>query len=92
VKAKRVICVIKDHEWVFGRVAERWARALVPGKKSYHNRACSRCTKEEWNADDIEKEAERILQLKRMLGGTEVQAHVEPVDPNDRPCDPDEFP
>ena len=92
MKAKRVICVIKGHSWVVGRVADGWARDLVKDEKSYHNRACTRCTKEQWNADIVEKEAERILSLRQMLGGTEVQANIVPVDPNDRPCDPDEFP
>ncbi len=92
MKAKRVICVIKGHNWVVGRVAERWVRDLVPDEKSYHNRACIRCLKEQWNADVAEKEAERILSIRDMLGGTEVQANIGPVDPDDRPCDPDEFP
>ena len=92
MKAKRVICVVKGHEWICGRLAESRARDMVKGEKSYHNRACTRCSKEEWNADDVEKEAERLLQLKLMLGGTEVQANIAPVDPNDRLCDPNEFP
>lgn len=92
VKAKRVVCVIKGHEWVVGRAAGKWARALVPDEKSYHNRACTRCAKEEWNADDVEKEADRILQLKQMLGGSETQASILRLDPNDRACDPHEFP
>jgi hypothetical protein len=92
MKAKRVICVIKGHEWIVGRLAQSWARDLVKGEKSYHNRACTRCDLEQWNADKIEKEADRILGVKRMLGVTETQAKLGPVDPADRPCDPNEFP
>ena len=92
MKAKRVVCVVKGHPWVIGRLAESWARDLVPGKKSYHNRACARCATEQWNADDIEKEADRILELKRLLGGTEVAANTESIDPRDRPIDPHAFP
>jgi hypothetical protein len=89
MKAKRVICVVKGHEWIVGRVAESWARELVKDKKSYHNRACSRCEKEEWNADDVEKEAERLMVLRDRLGYTKKQADLEP---GDQPVDPDEFP
>lgn len=89
MKAKRVICVVKGHEWIVGRVAEKDARELVKGRPSYHNRACSRCEKEEWNADDVEKEAERLAALKERLGVTKTQADLEP---GDRPIDPNEFP
>ena len=89
MKAKRVVCIIKDHKWVVGRVAERWARDLIPDKKSYHNRACTRCEKEEWNADEVEKDAERILMMRDRLGATKQQAELEP---GDRLVDPHEFP
>jgi len=92
VKAKRVICVIKGHVWVVGRVADRVERELNPGRKSYHNRACSRCEAEEWNADECEAEAERIRQLKARLGDTRAQAEAESMDPKDRPIDPHAFP
>lgn len=89
MKAKRVVCIIKGHQWVVGRVADKNARDLVPDRPSYHNRACSRCEKEEWNADDIEAEAERILTIKDRLGST--RKHAE-LTPGDRPIDPNAFP
>jgi hypothetical protein len=89
MKAKRVVCVVKGHEWVVGRVAEKWARELVKGRPSYHNRACSRCEKEEWNADETEKAAERILMMKDRLGATQKQAEISL---ESRTVDPDEFP
>ena len=50
-------------------------------KKSYHNRVCKHCEKEEWNADKVEKEAEKFLRLREMLGGTmtatEIMAEAE---------------
>jgi hypothetical protein len=88
----RLRCLIGRHEWVAGRAADRWARNFVKGKKSYHNRGCKHCPKEEWNADETEKEAERLLSLKKKLGSNQVQADAEPVDPCDLLCDPDEFP
>ena len=89
MKAKRVICVVKGHERVVGRIADRTDRELVPGKKSYHNRVCSRCDTEEWNADDVEAEAERIRNLKERMGYSKKHADLEP---GDKPVDPDEFP
>lgn len=88
----RIVCMVKDHQWVTGRVAEQWARELIKGKKSYHNRACSRCGKEQWNADDVEAEAERMLMMKERLGVTRKQAELEAMDPRKRPIDPNEFP
>lgn len=91
MKAKRVICVIKGHEWIVGRVAGREHRDLVV-KKSYHNRACTRCGKEEWNADDTEAEAEEIRLMKERLGFSKARAEMEAMDPRDRPIDPNGFP
>ena len=92
MKAKRVVCVVKGHDWIVGRVAEQFARDLVLDQKSYHNRACKRCDKEEWNADDIEAEAERLNQVRERLGYSKEQAEREPVNPSDMLIDPDEFP
>ena len=92
MKARIVFCIIKGHDWIYGRVAELWARELIPGKTSYHNRACRRCTHEQWNADEIEKEADTIRQVRRMLGGPARWADTEMVDPKDLLCDPNEFP
>ncbi|MGD9725453.1 MAG: hypothetical protein AB7L09_00990 [Nitrospira sp.] len=89
MKAKRVICVVKGHVWVLGRVAGRVDRELVPGLKSYHNRACSRCDLEEWNADEVEAEAERIRLLKERMGFSKDQSELEPIDQS---VDPNEFP
>jgi hypothetical protein len=89
MKAKRVICVVKGHDWIVGRIADDNARRFVTGKKSYHNRACTRCCKEEWNADDVEEEAERLMDLRDRLGVTRTHADI---DPRDAACDPDEFP
>jgi len=92
MKAKRVICVVKGHVWIAGRVADRVIRDLVPGRQSYHNRACSRCGAEQWNADDVEAEAERLRVLKERLGVTRTQANTKVVDPRTRPIDPNTFP
>ena len=92
MKAKRVICIVKGHEWIAGRVAEQWARDVVKSRPSYHNRACTRCDVEEWNADDVEAEAGRLQLLKERLGFTKKQADIEVVNPKDRPIDPNEFP
>jgi len=92
MKVKRVICIVTKHKWVLGRVAERWARELVPSKKGYHNRACTRCDKEEWHADVVEKEAERILGVRKRLGFTKAQSESKLWDPMKKPLDPDEFP
>jgi hypothetical protein len=89
MKAKRVVCVIKGHQWVVGRPAEKWSRDLVKGRPSYHNRACTRCEKEEWNADEVEEEAQRLLQIKERLGATKKHAELEP---GDKFVDPNEFP
>ncbi len=89
MKAKRVICVVKGHEWVVGRVAGSSAREVVKGRHSYHNRACTRCEKEEWNADDTEAEAERLQAMKERLGFTKKHAEFEL---GDQPVDPNEFP
>jgi hypothetical protein len=85
-------CVFKGHDWVYGRAAGKWARALVKGQKCYHNRACKHCGKEEWHADNAEKKADYIRSLKDMLGTSRRQAEIEEVDPFDRELDPDEFP
>lgn len=85
MKAKRVICIVKGHEWVAGRLAESWAREVITSKSSYHNRACTRCKKEEWNADKTETEADLVIQLKQRLGLTKTQADIESVDPKDLP-------
>jgi len=92
MKAKRVVCVVKGHDWIVGRVAGSAAREIVTDRKSYHNRACKRCEKEEWNADDCEAEADRLQELKERLGYTKKQADIEAMDPKDRPIDPDVFP
>ena len=91
-RAKRVICIVTQHKWVYGRVAEKWARAVLPDRKNYHNRECSRCEKAEWDADKIEDEAERLRGIKRRLGNTKAQSDAELWDPMKKTIDPDEFP
>lgn len=84
-------CLIKGHLWMVGRVADRESRHLVDAK-SYHNRACGRCGKEEWNADEVEAEAERIRVVREMLHETRRVARIKEMDPKLRPIDPHEFP
>jgi len=81
-------CLFKGHDWVVGRVAEKWARQALEHQKSYHNRVCRRCHKEEWNADDVERKAKAVLGARDIILGTknllEKGRHVA--------VDPDEFP
>lgn len=84
----RFRCLIGRHEWVIGRAAHSHARQLVD-KKNYHNRACKHCGKEEWNADEAEAEADRVVLLKDKLGYTRHQAELGATGGL---CDPNEFP
>jgi|3_EtaG_2_1085321.scaffolds.fasta_scaffold30222_4 hypothetical protein len=81
-------CLIGRHEWVVGRAAQEQARQLVT-KKNYHNRACKHCGKEEWNADEAEAEADKVMLLKDRLGYTRKQAEL---GAGGALCDPHEFP
>lgn len=85
-------CLFGKHTWLTGRVVSDHARNLVPDEKSYHNRACAYCPKEEWNADEIEAEADRITFVREMLRETKRVAKIKPVAPKKLILDPDEFP
>ena len=69
-------------------MADDQVRQLIT-RKSYHNRACKHCGKEEWNADEAEAEAERVTLLKVRLGYTKKQIDL---GSDGRLCDPNEFP
>ena len=76
MRAARLVCAVVDHRWVLGRLASSWARELVPGWPCYHNRACTRCGVEQWRADEAERDAQRIQDVRRMLRGTRGQAEA----------------
>lgn len=59
-------CLLFNHEWVYGRVAERHIRDVVKTQR-YHNRACSVCGKEDLAADLAEREYNKIMAIKEVL-------------------------
>jgi hypothetical protein len=76
-------CIFSGHDWITGRVADSDARRMVPDQKSYHNRACRRCGKAEWHADETEKRADELARARLALRKGKRR---------DKPCDPNEFP
>jgi len=85
-------CLFRGHVWIVGRVASDWARRTIKPRKRYHNQQCCHCGKEEWHADAAEEEAERFKVVQEMLHKTEKVAKLKPVDPKNRPLDPNAFP
>ena len=85
-------CLFKGHVWIIGRAADRVARQMAKPRKSYHNRACCHCGKEEWNADEAEADADRVHAVHDLLRETKRVARLKKVDPAVRPIDPNEFP
>lgn len=81
-------CVF-GHEWIYGRVADREVRQALPRWKVFHNRACSRCGKEDMAADNAEAEYDRLIRIKSGLGASshapgDIQSMLEEMD---RPLD-----
>jgi len=85
-------CLFKGHTWIIGRAADRVVLQMIKPRKSYHNRACCHCGKEEWNADEAEADAGRVHAVHDLLRETKRVAKLKKVDPLVRLIDPNEFP